>query len=473
VVKTFVTWGNIVEIAILLMILGWIMYLFVPIRKKRKEYWFHWMFSKLSRAYIAFTFAWARRFDNPQGEDFTLPGIIISNHQSLIETPAFLRLYPRIIILTTTWVHNSPVFGPIAHLANFSNVENGIDNIIEELRERVREGFSILIFPEGHRSEDHKIHRFHRGAFYLAEKLQVDIIPLMVFGSGDFLPKDTFWGRPNELFMRVLPRVAWNDPAFGTDYSVRSKKFRQFYIREYARYKSEEGTARYYRQRLILNYVFKGPIIEWYLKTKLRLEKNYQVYCDLLPKKGEILDLGCGYGYVSYMLAFTSEERVITGVDYDAVKIRVAENCYDKTDRITFTCADASEYDITPRDGFLLSDVLHYLSPEKQEHLLRRCMENLNNGGVILVREANAELAVRHKKSRLTEFLSTHIGFNKTMESEKRLHFTSAEKIRSIASEYGMSMRVIDHKKVTSNNIFVLTREPGMNGMTGSIHDVR
>ncbi len=460
--KTFVTWGNIVAIAILLMIIGWIMHLFLPVPKKRKEIWFHWIFSKLSKAYIAFTFASDRRFDNPQGEDFSKPGIIISNHQSLIETPAYLRLHPKIIILTTTWVHKSPIFGPIAHLANFSNVENGIDNIISELQCKVNEGFSILIFPEGHRSADHSIQRFHRGAFYLAEKLKIDIIPIVVFGSGDFLPKGVFWGRPNGLFMHVLPRVAWNDPAFGDGYSERSKQFRRLYIREFARYRSEKGSPDYYRRRLVLNYLYKGPIIEWYLKTKLRLEDNYKIYCDLLPKSGEILDLGCGYGYISYMLSFTSPDRVITGVDFDAEKIRVAENCYDRSGRVTFTCADAAEYDITRQDGFLLSDVLHYLAPAKQEHLLRRCMENLNDGGVILVREANAELEKRHERSRFTEFMSTRIGFNKTMNVDKRLWFTSAEAIRAIAGEYGMEMMVIDNKRHTSNNLFVITRPHGV-----------
>ncbi len=463
VIKTFVTWGNIVAIALLLMILGWIMYLFVPVRKKRKEYWFHWMFSKLSKAYIAFTFAWARKYDNPRGEDFSTPGIIISNHQSLIETPAFLRLYPKIIILTTTWVHKSPVFGPIAHLANFSNVENGIDSIMGDLREKVSEGFSILIFPEGHRSADHKIQRFHRGAFYLAEKLKVDVIPLVVFGSGDFLPKDTFWGRPNYLTMRVLPRVACNDPGFGGDYVTRSKQFRKYYVKEYEKIKAEEGNGTYYRRRLILNYIFKGPVIEWYLKAKLSLENNYSDYCRLLPVKGDILDLGCGYGFISYMLAFTAAERRITGVDYDAEKIRVAENAYDKEDRITFTCADVSEFDILPQDGYLLSDILHYLPPPKQEYLLRRCLENLNPGGVILIREANAELTKRHKKSKLTEFLSTRIGFNKTTGNDKTLFFTTVANIHEIVAEYGMELQVLDLKKFTSNNLLVITRRPALN----------
>ena len=77
----------------------------------------------------------------------------------------------------------------------------------------------------------------------------------------------------------------------------------------------------------------------------------------------------------------------------------------------------------------------------------------------MLIREANTELTARHKKSLLTEFLSTHIGFNKTATRDKQLYFTSAGQIRAIAKEHGLSMEIIDNKKVTSNNLFVLKRD--------------
>ena len=457
-IRTLITWGNIVAIAIILMILGSMINLLLPMKRKKKEMLFHRLFYLLTKAYIAITFVHDRKLINETGEDFTKPAIMISNHQSLIETPAFLRLYPKIIILTSAWVYRSPVFGPIARLANFFNVDRGIETIVDQLKEKVDEGFSILIFPEGHRSKDGKIQRFHRGAFYLAEKLKVDILPIMVFGTGDFLANGAFWGKPNSFRMKILRRVSPGDLSFGATYQERARHFRQFYISNYAQFKAEEGDAQYYRRNLALNYVLKGPILEWYMRVKLKLEDNYQIYNRLLPRHGEILDLGCGYGFISYMLMFTSDDRNITGVDYDAEKIGVAENCFSKNERISFVTADVSDYEITPKDGFVLSDVLHYLTLEKQESLLKSCFSNLKPGGTILIREANSELAERHRKSLVTEFLSTRIGFNKTQNREKRLYFTSAEQIRMVANEFGFSMEVIDAKKVTSNNLFVLKK---------------
>jgi 2-polyprenyl-3-methyl-5-hydroxy-6-metoxy-1,4-benzoquinol methylase len=376
----------------------------------------------------------------------------------LIETPAFLRLYPKILILTTSWVYRSPIFGPIARLANFFNVDMGIENLVEPLKEKVLEGYSILIFPEGHRSEDGHIQRFHRGAFFLAEKLQIDILPMMVFGSGDFLGRGAFWGRPNSLRMKVMPRVAWNDESFGKTYQERARQFRQYYVKAYAGFKSAEGDAHYYKRTLALNYVLKGPVLEWYMRVKLKLENNYDIYCKLLPRTGEILDLGCGYGFISYMLMLTSEDRRITGIDYDQEKIIVASNGFSKNDRVSFVCADVSDVEITPKSGFLLSDVLHYLSSDHQERLLRKCFSNLLPGGTILIREANADLETRHQRSKLTELFSTRTGFNKTATSSKELHFTSASQIEAIAKDYGLALEVIDNKKLTSNNLFVIKK---------------
>jgi 1-acyl-sn-glycerol-3-phosphate acyltransferase len=458
-IKTLITWGNIVAIAFILMISGIMINLLLPMKRKKKEMLFHRLFYWLTKAYIAFTFAFDRKLINESGENFVKPAIIISNHQSLIETPAFLRLYPKIIILTTSWVYRSPIFGPIARLANFYNVDNGIESIIGLLKEKVDEGFSILIFPEAHRSEDHHIQRFHRGAFYLAEKLQIDILPILVFGTGDFLGKGAFWGRPNSFRMKILNRVTCDDISFGTTYQERTRQFRKFYISQYAAFRTEEGNTNYYRRKLALNYVLKGPVLEWYMRVKLKLENNYEIYNQLMPRNGDILDLGCGYGFISYMLMFTADGRKVSAVDYDPEKIEVAENCFSKNDRIRFTVANVSDYEITPMDGFLLSDVLHYLTYEQQENLLTKCFSNLKPGGCVLIREANAELAGRHEKSLLTEFFSTHIGFNKTQTGEKRLYFTSAGQIRALANEYGLTMEVIDNKKVTSNNLFVVRKQ--------------
>ncbi|HSN50042.1 MAG TPA: 1-acyl-sn-glycerol-3-phosphate acyltransferase, partial [Bacteroidales bacterium] len=457
--KTIITWGNIVLIAMIMAFSGMIIFVFFPLSKKKKQYLFHYLFSKLSKAYIAVTFPTNRKLINLHDENFAKPAIIISNHQSLIETPAFLRLYPKILILTNEWVWNSPLFGAIARMASFFNAEHGIDAILDKLQEKVNEGYSILIFPEAHRSNDGHIQRFHRGAFYLAERLHLDLLPVVVFGSGDFLGRNAFWGRPNGLNMKILKRITPEDLTFGATYSERAHGIRKLYQKEYSQFKAEEGTGFYFRKKLILNYVFKGPVLEWYMRVKMKLAGNYEIFNKLIPRKGNILDIGCGYGFISYMLMLTSDDRRITAVDYDEEKIAVATNGYLKNDRISFVCSDITQFPITKHHAFLLSDVLHYLDPGQQEKLLLDCIENLEENGVILIRDADAGQIKNHRSSRLTEFLSTKvIGFNKTGDAGKTLSFTSVERIIQIAAGAGCKTTVVEESRHTSNTLLVITK---------------
>ncbi len=456
-VKTFITWGNIVFIALILAVTGSLMYFLLPLKRRWKENIFHSMFCSLSRLYIFLTFP-NRRLYNPHGEDFRKPAVIISNHQSLIETPAMLRLYPKIIILTNTWVYYSPVFGPIARLASFYNVDKGLDYIMEKLRKKVEEGYSILIFPEAHRSIDHQIQRFHRGAFYIAEQLQLDILPLMMFGTGDFLARGAFWGRPNMFRQRIYPRITPADTSYGKSYQERARMIRKWYVKEYERFTAEEGNTSYYRRKLVLNYIYKGPLLEWYLRIKLRLEENYSIINKIVPRQGEILDLGCGYGFISHMLALTSAERNITGMDYDEGKIRIAESGFLKSDRLTFLAGDIRSYEFPAKDCIILSDVLHYIPEADQERLLMKCMANLKDGGCIIIRDADENSEKLHSRSKFTELMSTGMKFNKTYDETLSLHFISTARIRQIASQAGFRLEVIASKSYSSNTYYSLKK---------------
>ena len=453
----FIAWIPISLIVILLVIYGRLINPLLPLGKNRKQEVFHRIFTFLSCLYIRINFPLRHTIENKEGEIFQKPAIIISNHQSLIEIPALLRLHPKIVILTVDWIYRNWLFGHVVRLAGFIPVSEISDDSLYLIKRQIDHGYSLLIFPEGHRSTDGSIQRFHRDAFYIAEKLNLDILPILNYGSGGGLPKGVFWGKPNRLFTEILPRISPGNQMFGNNYSERTKLVRLYYKEEYRKFKSKNNTPAYNSLNLKLNYLFKGPELEWYLRVKMTLENNFESYCMLLPEKGEILDLGCGYGYISYMLKLTSNERIITGVDYDEKKIIIANHGYLKDDSISFIKADVSEYSITSMDGFLFGDVLHYLPYEKQESLLKDCIRNLKPGGVILIREGNADKEKRHKRTKFIEFFSTRIiRFNKTQDGTGKLYFTSAQKLIRIAEEYGLTFEIIDKKRITSNNFFVM-----------------
>jgi 2-polyprenyl-3-methyl-5-hydroxy-6-metoxy-1,4-benzoquinol methylase len=144
------------------------------------------------------------------------------------------------------------------------------------------------------------------------------------------------------------------------------------------------------------------------------------------------------------------------GYDYDEDKIAVASHNFSRNTNISFIKADMNEIEINPADAIILSDMLHYLKPDQQEKLIRKCMEALRPNGVLLIRDGDRDLKKRHQRTRATEFFSTRFfSFNKT--SDSRLHFLSGNTIRNLALGHKMECRSLDTSIHTSNLLFVIT----------------
>lgn len=429
-----------------------------PFNKEKGKHIYHAVFSKFVWSLVYIMGNIKKVIVNPHKEDFSKPAVIICNHQSFLDILWTAMLHPKLILLTNQWVWRSPVFGIAIRMADYYPVVKGIENSVELLRGRVNNGYSIVIFPEGTRSVDWKIKRFHKGAFYLAEKLGIDILPIVIDGTGYTLTKNDFFLKNGLATLTFLERIKPDDTSFGTNYSERTKNISRYFKRKYEELKLQNHTPAHFRQQLIYNYIYKGPVLEWYMRIKLKLEKNYELINSLIPKKGKILDIGCGYGFMDYALYFASQHRTITGVDYDEEKIQVANNCFSKDENINFIAADASNFSFENYDAIIISDMLHYLDTNAQKKLVEKCCNKLNDEGVLLIRDANADLKERHSYTKLTEFFSTKIiGFNKT--SGKGLIFFSEQLIKEIANENNMSCVEIDNTKYTSNIIYILKRK--------------
>jgi len=168
-------------------------------------------------------------YDNPHGETFDKPAVIVSNHQSHLDLMAIMMLTPNLIILTKNWVWHNPFYGIIIRYADFFPITD-TDQMMENLKEKVKKGYSVMIFPEGTRSADCHIQRFHRGAFYLAEQLQLDIIPVYIRGFGEVLPKESFHLHPGHMSMEVMPRIKRDDPKWDCDFREMTKRVHRMYI---------------------------------------------------------------------------------------------------------------------------------------------------------------------------------------------------------------------------------------------------
>jgi len=371
-----------------------------------------------------------------------------------------MSINPKIIILTNDWVQKNKIYGRLVQMADFYPVSDGYEEILPRLKAKVDDGFSILVYPEGTRSVDFKMKRFHKGAFYIAEKLNLDILPIVLHGTGYCMTKgDDLLLKNGTVTAKYLDRITPDNKVFGENYSERAKKIGRYFREEYNSMRLELEGTRYYKNQLLKNYIYKGPVLEWYLRVKLKMENNYELFNSMVPRLGKIYDIGCGYGYLSYMLHFVSNERTITGIDYDCEKITVANNCPSKNEKVNFECADITKYNFEAADVFLLSDVLHYFPKEDQELVVTKCIQNLNNDGMIIIRDANTNLKERHKGTKFSEFMSTKFfGFNKTKDASKQLYFLSSDDILEMFNKHNMDVEIVDQTKLTSNVVYIIRK---------------
>ena len=327
--------------------------------------------------------------------------------------------------------------------------------MFEDIRPLIEKGYSFVIFPEGHRNDDGKIKRFHKGAFYLAGKLNIPILPIIIHGQNQLLKKSELFLKRGSIRTKFLPKIFLNKEKYGNDLKSQTKEIQEYFRKEYAKVREENETPDYFADYIIKNYLYKGPIVEWYTKIKLKLEDNYHVFNNLIPRNCTITDLGCGYGYLDYMLNLVSEDRQITAVDYDEQKIMVAANCVIKNKNVNFIAADINEYEVTASDVIILKDVLHYLPSILQNQLIEKCIIKLNENGMLIIRDGDKDQEREHKNTKLTEFFSTNFGFNK---AEYDLEFISESGIKDIAKKHNLSFSEIGHAKQTSNKLFVLKK---------------
>ncbi len=262
------------------------------------------------------------RYENLSNETFDKSAVIISNHQSHLDLMCLMMLTPKLIILTNDWVWNSPFYGQIIRYADFYPVSKGIENCIEQLSDAVKRGYSIVIFPEGTRSVDCSIGRFHRGAFYLAEMLNIDILPVFLHGVGHVLPKNDFLLRKGQITVQVRERITPNDSRFMTDYPTRAKQVRQYYRETYAGISGKIETLDYFKSFVLHNYMYKG--LEIWRKVKEEVKKPVEVK---KLDENTVLIENNGYGVYSFMYALSHKELQVIAVEEDEDKVIIARGC--------------------------------------------------------------------------------------------------------------------------------------------------
>ncbi|MBR6345794.1 MAG: 1-acyl-sn-glycerol-3-phosphate acyltransferase [Bacteroidales bacterium] len=256
----------------------------------------------------------------PEEEDFSKPAVLICNHQSHLDVLALLRLTPKLILLTNDWVWNSPFYGYIIHKAEFYPVSNGFDKNLEALRELVARGYSVAIFPEGTRSADCTIGRFHRGPFTIAKALGLDILPCYIHGFGYALPKLEYNLRRADMYLEVGERIPCS--AIPEDLKTFTKDIRRNYVDVYSRIRRERETAEYLFPLVKAQYIYKGADAE----RASRLSREQIAEIDAFEgDSAEIHD--AGFGAYALLLALSHPDVKVTAYIADEHQFLTASRC--------------------------------------------------------------------------------------------------------------------------------------------------
>jgi len=86
--------------------------------------------------------------------------------------------------------------------------------MVRTCRTKLEQGYSLFLFPEGTRSPDGTIQGFHRGAFYLATKYRVPVVPIVLEGTNIVLPKRSARVNPGPVLVHVLDPVHPSEVGF-------------------------------------------------------------------------------------------------------------------------------------------------------------------------------------------------------------------------------------------------------------------
>lgn len=310
-------------------VFGQIMMKLLPVNKTIKMQWFRKAMSKFMKS-VLYTNPFAtKRIINKNNEDFSKPAIIIANHTSFLDTLAVGMLSHKIIFLVNDWVYNSPIFGRAVKLAGFYPVSSGLEDGITHLKEKIDEGYSLMIFPEGTRSETNYINRFHKGAFYLAEQFNLDILPVYIHGNSETLPKGDHIIYDENINVIIGNRIAISDTSFGLDYSQRTKSINKYFRAEFTAIRKEYEDADYFKNKLFLSFLYKEQQIISQVKEDFKVNKSH--YFNLnkyIASDAKILHIANDFGQIDCLLALQEPKRKIQTFIFDEEKRNVASCNY-------------------------------------------------------------------------------------------------------------------------------------------------
>ncbi len=169
-------------------------------------------FRRLGRAMTRVNPAWQLRMSGTPVTDPRNPYVVVANHQSMADIPLISHVPWEMKWVGKVELFRLPFVGWMMRLAgdipvDRSDRRSGALMLLRCLKV-LQHKCSVMFFPEGTRSPDALLGKFNEGAFHIAIKAQVPVLPLVIDGSHACLPKKSWkFGEPATILLKILEPV--------------------------------------------------------------------------------------------------------------------------------------------------------------------------------------------------------------------------------------------------------------------------
>lgn len=205
------------------------------------------LFRRLGQAMTKVNPIWKLRIFGTVENATGRPYVIVSNHQSFVDIPLIANLPMEMKWLTKRELFKLPIIGWMLRMSGDIPVDRknkrAAAQAFLKAANYIAQKCSVIFFPEGTRSPDGLVHRFTDGAFQLAIKAQVPILPLVVEGTHECLPKRTWkFGKPREIFLKIFQPIETEGLSV-EDVGALRDRVRRMIIEQIAEWRGTEPSA--------------------------------------------------------------------------------------------------------------------------------------------------------------------------------------------------------------------------------------
>jgi 2-polyprenyl-3-methyl-5-hydroxy-6-metoxy-1,4-benzoquinol methylase len=154
-----------------------------------------------------------------------------------------------------------------------------------------------------------------------------------------------------------------------------------------------------------------------------------------LPSRGQVLDIGCGFGLFSLYYAQCRPEVRFMGLDLSARRIEMAQQAAARlgVSNASYAAGDATAYRCDGQYAAVyMLDIIHHIPEETVRPLLEQLYKSVSPGGVLLIKDVDTTPAYKR--------LFTH-GLDLLMAPTGAIHYWSAESLQRLLEEVGFTVR--------------------------------